>query len=291
MKRFLGNILFSAALAVALTAPAVAADAKADAKAAAKAAADQLYLQGLAASEPQYDALAAKIKAGRPLKFLFLGDSLTDFDRGRNHIDIVNYYLKKHDCNVEFFNYACGGDTIEIILDRLYGRDRGRHKKRFEGMFDRKYDAAFIFLGHNDSKANSAYDFKVPVITPEMQHPLYRDVIAFLKEKGIPSFVLFSSTSSNFAVILPVSEQRVRDKVRHNRFGIPEHMERYNAELKKIAEANGFGWCDLYAPTRDYPDKAALFRPDGVHLSTKGYELVALKMLQYLAGLDLAKFQ
>ena len=52
--------------------------------------------------------------------------------------------------------------------------------------------------------------------------------------------------------------------------------------LQDLAKENGLEYQDLYTDMKALPDKASLLKPsDGVHLSDKGHDYVALKTLEY----------
>ncbi len=230
------------------------------------------------------DKIAKQIKLAKPLNILYIGDSLSDFDRGHNYVDKVDFFLNKYNPGkADSHNYGVGGDDIKRVLDRINKNPRAIRKNRYDGMFKKKYDLAFIFLGHNDTKASSANDFKIALVPPEQQEQYYRTLIAKLRKKGIRRIVLISPTSSNFEVCKKNSQKAAGRT--HNRFGEPKHLEAFDAVLKKLAAELKLEYLDVYSPTRNHPDKPKLFRAsDGVHLSTLGNSLVAEQILQFLAA-------
>ncbi|MBQ6471255.1 MAG: hypothetical protein IJJ33_04670 [Victivallales bacterium] len=231
-----------------------------------------------------FDSLAAKVHLEKPVKALYLGDSLTHYDLGHNHVDKVEYFLDKvMPGKFDACNYACGGDDISRVLDRLAGKGTGRWKNRYHDIWSRNYDWAFVFLGHNDTKASSANDFRIPAIPPEKQRELYLRLFAELRQRGIRRIVLISSTSSDFAVCKANSDKIGSSRV-HNRFGAPEHLEAFNRTLQELAKDQpGIEYLDIYTEMKDMPDKSTLLRPsDGVHLSDAGHDYVALCVLRFL---------
>ena len=56
------------------------------------------------------DFLARHAKIDAPTSILYLGDSLTDFDRGSNHVDKLQLYLNK---------YNPGKVTIRNVQDKV----------------------------------------------------------------------------------------------------------------------------------------------------------------------------
>ena len=94
--------------------------------------------------------------------------------------------------------------------------------------------------------------------------------------------MFLSPTSSNFPVCQAQAEKQAGSV--HNRFGDPVHLEAFDTVLRKLAAELGVEHLDVYAPTRDDPQKARLFREnDGVHLSTLGHQVVASQILRHLA--------
>lgn len=233
-----------------------------------------------------FESLAAKVRLDKPVRVLYLGDSLTHYDLGHNHVDKVQYFLNKAmPGKFEAFNYACGGDDISRVLDRLAGKGTGRWKNRYHDLWSRNYDWAFVSLGHNDTKASSANDYRIPVIPPDKQRELYLKLLAELRQHGIRRIVLFSSTSSNFEVCKANSDKIGASRV-HNLFGMPEHLEAFNRTLQELVkEQPGVEYLDLYTEMKALPNKASLLRPgDGVHLSDIGHDYVALCVLRFLGG-------
>ena len=155
------------------------------------------------------------------------------------------------------------------------------YKNRYIDLATRKYDTAFVFLGHNDTKASSGKNYKVPVITPAKQRKYYTLLFAKLKTLGVKNVILVSSTSSNYEIC-----QKVKSLKRvHNMFGIPEHQENFNKVLQQLAKENSFHYMDVYTPMVKVGQqaKAKLLNPrDGVHLSPAGHDFIALKTLEFL---------
>ena len=74
----------------------------------------------------ELDEAASKVKLEKPVNILYLGDSLSDFDRGSNHVDTVAEYLAKHNPGkVKCWNFAKGGDCIRYIIQRMDGKGKG----------------------------------------------------------------------------------------------------------------------------------------------------------------------
>ncbi len=229
----------------------------------------------------KFDAAAKDIRLEKPVKILYLGDSLTHFDIGHNHVDKVGYFLNKYNPGkAEVFNYACGGDDIQRIVKRLGGDASGKYGKRYQDLWSRSYDWAFVFLGHNDTKASSANQFKVPLIPPDLQRELYEELRTRLKAQGVQRIILISASSSNFELC---RENSAKTERIHNRFGEPEHLEAFNSVLKELATEHSLEYLDVYEPMKALPDKAGLLNPnDGVHLTDAGHDFIAIETLKFL---------
>ncbi len=230
-----------------------------------------------------YDEIARNIELEEPLHLLILGDSLSDFDRGRNYVDKVNFWLNHYNPGMaDFHNAGVGGDFITRSLDRLSGRPAHR-REMYDGIFDREADYIFIFLGHNDTRSSSDEDHVKPQVSPEKQEEGYREFISMLQANSGGKIVLVSATSSNFELTQANSEKSKAEGRRHSLFGDPEKLEAFNAVLEKLADELDLDYLDVYNPTLNAPDKASLFSPtDGVHLSEEGHRFIALQFLKYM---------
>lgn len=234
-------------------------------------------------TETELSVLADKVVIPKPINALWLGDSLSDFSRGMNQVDLISHYLNRHDPGkVTFYNYAVAGDFITRTLDRVDGKKGTVKLARYADFNSRAYDWAFVFLGANDTKASSATNYEKPFVSLEEQEKCFVELISRLRQRGVKRVVLISSHSSDFA---SNCEKSAKINKVHNRFGDPRHIEAYNAVLKRIAAEQGCEYLDLYTEMKARPDKVSLLRPkDGVHLSDAGCRFVAEKVLSYLAG-------
>lgn len=218
-------------------------------------------------------ALAKRVKFAKPERMVFVGDSLTDFFRGRNYVDKVDRYLRLGNPGpFETINAGVGGDTITRVAARLE-----------TDVLAAKPTHVFLFLGHNDSKVASP-DYTKHTCEPEEFERTYRDVIRQIKEKTGAKVTILSATSSVWEICWETAQKRAAEKKPHNLFGKPEELERYNAIAKKLADESQSGYVDLYGPLKSIPDKRSYFTPDGVHISEKGNRLVAVEVLKYLAA-------
>ncbi len=238
----------------------------------------------LAATDPSYDAAARKIHSAKQISILYLGDSLTDFYRGGNHVDIASYFLNRNHCNIEFTNYACRGDFISRVMARFNGEDTSRFSKYYEHVFDKKYDLAFIFLGHNDTVTRSTDKYVSSRVSLDEVRQQYRKLFDLLKSKGTEKIVLISPASCNYEVCAARAAEKEAAGQEGVRFGNPEKLEAFASVIKELAQQNKFLYLDVYTPMKTYPRKAELFNPDGVHLSPQGHEFIALKTLEFMAA-------
>lgn len=230
-------------------------------------------------------AIAKKINATKSFHILYFGDSLTDFARGHNFADKVDFWLNLAKPGQEsFHNAGVGGDFITRMEDRLAGR-KAHRAYMYDGVFHTPADIIFIFLGHNDTKASSTHDFKIPTVTPETQKLSYEKVLDMIRAKSNAKIVLLSASSSVEEICRVNTERRVKDGKTASFFGIPKYLEAFNETVKLICSQQKLDYLDVYTPTKNYPDKPTLFnKNDGVHLSEKGHAFIADLILNYLAN-------
>lgn len=228
---------------------------------------------------------------GNPVRVLYLGDSLSDFDRGSNHVDRLQTKLDKlaPRC-VSIYNYAVRGDYIERMMNRFRGSTNCTSRTAYHGVWGRQYDWAFVFLGHNDTRSWSDTGFSRPEMSKEQLRHGFRELISLLKSKGIGRIILVSATSSNFeftsrkaaAIQAAILSGKSKAK-RVVRYGDPRFLEAYNSILIDLSQEPGVEYLDLYTDMKAVSGKALLFRPtDGVHLTEKGHAYVAEREYEYL---------
>lgn len=233
----------------------------------------------------KYDALASSIKLKSPLYFLYLGDSLTDFNRGHGYTDMINYCLNKYNSGMASFrNAGVGGDYITRTWDRIQGMNGSKKAWRqhmYDRLLEKKPDYIFVCLGANDTKVSSANDYTIPLVAPELQTKTYLELINYLRANSGASIVFISTPSTYFpAQQESAAKLKAAGKV-HSLFGVDEHIVRFNETLKSICIENKIDYIDIYTATKNHPDKKSLFVEDGVHLSEKGNLLVAELVLEY----------
>ncbi len=231
-----------------------------------------------------FEQAAKATKVTAPAHLLFLGDSLSDQQRGRNYCDQVAFWLQRvHGEQVTWLNAGVGGDYITRMLERLTGEKKAYRQEMYATLFEPKPTAVFIFLGHNDTKLTPASKHTEAVVLPDAYAAEFRQVLEIIRKNSSPKITLLSSTSSVFEICQANMEKATAAGRASTLFGKPEVLEQYNGILKKVADETGCGWLDVYNPTKNHPAKPTLFNErDGVHLSLAGNHLIALEMLKYL---------
>ena len=214
-------------------------------------------------------------------RVLFLGDSLTDYDRGRNYADFVKLALPE---NVSCCNAGVGGDDIGRSLARLK-REPCYAPERYDGIFDVKPDLIFIFLGANDTKTDSRDGFVQPKTPPDLQYRLYKEFLARLRAKSQPGvrFVFILHTPGYY----PDQEQSARRRSLTGkmaaRFNEEKHILNYIKVLHRVAKEEGAGIVDAYGAMLRYENRRELFiSNDGIHMTLKGHCFMAELLLNYL---------
>ncbi len=234
----------------------------------------------------------AELKRFRSMKtssryrhILFLGDSLSDYDRGRNYIDLVSEFLPP---GVTVRNAGVGGDFCQRVWDRLNGKPGVWRPEMYSRLFQPEPDLIFILLGANDAKSRSDTGYETPLTPPGKQKELLGRIIAFLREKTNARVVIIGPAQGYF----PFQSERAADLraggITHSLFGIRKHTERFNAVAKALAGEKDF--INFYRISADAPDPRELYVPnDGIHLSGKGHRLLAGAILSFLAEPDAEK--
>lgn len=246
---------------------------------------DRVDPQTYSAFEQATDATSFK----KATHFLFLGDSLTDFHRGYNYVDKLAFWLqRRHGPLVTVKNAGVGGDFVTRVWDRLNHTTHDGAPAHRAHMYDALYTPTpthvFLFLGHNDSKLTHASGYTVGFVPLARFEDDYRRIVQRIRADTQAHVILLSTMSSAYDTTSANAQKaRVRGAT-PNLFGKPDALERYNTVIQAIANDEQCGFVDVYTPSRQHPDKRSLFMPgDGVHISNKGNELVALEILRYLA--------
>ena len=242
----------------------------------------------------EYDAslnAAKKAKLGGAKTILVLADSLWDFDRGVNAADRINFFLRKaQGDDIKVVNYAIHGDLIDRVVARFKGdfatAGAGHGKERYRDLKNEAPDLIMIMLGHNDTTSYFEKDnFASPRVTPDVQKVKYKELLSALKETYPKSkVILLTPVAVNYEGILKRCEEKLNAGAKKiARFGDPDKVVPYCKVLAEIAKEHQLPLFDMYTPTEHLDDKPTYFRPDNVHLSPRGYGLVARLVLQYLS--------
>jgi len=246
-----------------------------------------LMLLGLAA----LTSLAAPITPpATPVNVLFLGDSLSDGvwnlgdgGHGEAHVEKLQRLLNANAAwtgKVTIHNYAIHGDFITRVLDRLDNKSGTPSLDRFADIWNRDYDWAFVFLGHNDTKTKKATGYLETFVSHADQVSGFADLLGRLRAKGITRIVFYSSESADYDVCKAGDPD--------TRFGEPRFLEEYNGVIRDLVAANPSDteYFDIYTEMKVEPLKEVyLDRTDGVHLTPCGHFYMAAREFNYLTGL------
>ena len=238
----------------------------------------------------EYDAsleAAKKAKLGNAKKILVLADSLWDYDRGANAADRMNFFLRKaKGDDISVVNYAVHGDLIDRTTARFKGdfttAGAGHGKARYRNLKNETPDLIMIMLGHNDTTSLSRDNFATPRVTPDVQKAKYEELLAAIKETFPKSkVVLLTPVSVNYEGILKRCEEKLKaGQDPKARFGDPDKVGAFCKTLAEVAAEHKLPLFDMHTPTEHLDNKPSYFRPDNVHLSPRGYGLVAKLVLQ-----------
>ncbi|MBR6373845.1 MAG: SGNH/GDSL hydrolase family protein [Victivallales bacterium] len=212
-------------------------------------------------------------KSGIGGNVLVIGDSLSDFSRGHNWVDICQGLLG---ATVTFFNVACGGDHTSRIAHRLTSKGHFYRDEMYEEIRTRKYDRILIFLGQNDTVSFEKDKYAAPQIPANAVKKYYEMILTEIRRFSNAPVTIFSGVST---------PQEVNDKnmaTYHYRFGIPKFVEAYNSAVQETCKKYNCTYFDIYTPFSALEDKASFFREDGVHLSIKGNLYLARLVLDNL---------
>jgi len=235
---------------------------------------------------------AAKIKLTKPLNILVIGDSLSDYFRGFNYVNMIDSLLNKFNPGrVNIRNASVGGDFITRVWKRMQGADGQIPPIRVRQYMYNNYlspspDLIFIFLGANDSKCSTISNFKTSYVTPKIQEKTYRKVLDYLNKKTKAKIILIGCPSFNYKI--SGSKSRIEKLLKSKRtrwlFGIDRAIIDFNNVNKKLVAEYNINYIDIFNMTSKNPEKEKLYQKvDGVHLSDKGNRMVALEVLKYLS--------
>lgn len=238
----------------------------------------------------RFDAAARKVKANSPMHILIIGDSLSDFYRGRNYVDKLNFWLNKYNPGkFTFRNAGVAGDFLLRVKQRLLAMEGGPktfRQEMYNDLFQKKYDLVLIFLGQNDTYVTRAGNFENPRTPLKQQKPLMVWLVNYLKKKTQAPVVLVSPS--------PSDEHKFQEMVRKNKgnigiFGSRKQIDAFDAMNRQVCNEMLLNYIDILNPIRENPDQAKLYINDGVHLSCKGARFIAFEMLKWFADFKTQK--
>lgn len=239
--------------------------------------------------EKEYDAVTAaaqKVKFAKPVRILFLGDSIYDYNRGRNAADkVIRHLRRSNPGKITFRNAAVAGDFITRIEKRLSGKLSRAEQKKYENLFDRPYDLIFIAVGSNDNRTLRSDGYGKPLVPFAEQTQSMVRVIRFLKEKDPGARIILVSPS---APNRELQDRRAAAAEKGNygfvKFGVPELTRQGIASQKQAAAAEKVEYLDLYDAMCQAAVPDFFARYDVIHLDEKGFNFLAQKILEYLAN-------
>ncbi len=233
------------------------------------------------------DALAKKIRLGKKIHVLVIGDSLSDFYRGRNYVDMLNFWLNKYNPGkFTFRNAGAGGDFLTRVEARLNGMTNGKKAYRqemYDRLFEENYDLVFIFLGQNDTYVTRSKNFDNPRVGPAEQEAVLRRVLDFIGKKSKAEIVLISPSPSHEKLFLDRLAS-LKEGTDMGMFGAAKHVDAFDAVNRKVCGERKLDYIDILHPMRQSPDLKALYVEDGVHLSNEGARLVSREVLRWFAS-------
>ena len=217
-----------------------------------------------------------------------MGDSLSDYDRGWNYLNITERFVNRaHPGTLKISNFAIGGDDIKRTARRFrHAVDPGQpdevFQKRYQGISDANCTHILIFLGQNDTKASYTGNFETTYVpTPEFETHWRALLDALKKQFPEAELILASPIHINSARQEELSRIILKTKPNVWQFGIDRHVRAYDAVVRKMAREYRARYLDLYTPSSQ-ADPSELFRADdGLHLAPGGQQFMALQLMNF----------
>jgi lysophospholipase L1-like esterase len=195
----------------------------------------------------------AKLKAGKPITLVTMGDSLTDFAHWTNRQTnwptlLAAQITKTHGSPVTLVNPALGGTELRQNLILLPRWTTGTPRP----------DLVTIFFGFND--------YSVGMRQARFTQTLQDAIDRVRRATGGRADVLIMTTCPPLTL--------------NNGEALGELAE----ACRQAARSRNAGLCDIYAVFQAVPlaERPALHAPDGVHLSLAGQQLVAQTVMKAL---------
>lgn len=246
----------------------------------------------------KYDMLAQKaaaVKLHRKMNLLFLGDSLTDYYRGHNYVDMVCFFLNLSNPGmITADNRGIGGDNSRYMIRRLLSVEKDEKnfpgsngRARYFNMLNKKYDRIYLFIGANDSKVWSKTNWKIPYVTLKDQPIFITQILQFLKRRfpGVP-VVIIGAPNYHWELARKNAFDRVKRYPKGNvvMFCQVDDVKNFNRNAQKCAAENKVKFISTFEATSASKERKAMFEGDGVHLALPGEVFFAATVLDDLAG-------
>lgn len=238
---------------------------------------------------------AAHIKLPRKMNLLFLGDSLTDYYRGHNYIDMACFFIDRLNPGmITADNRGIGGDNCRYMIRRLTSVEKdeksfpgSNNRARYFNMFNQKYDRIYIFIGANDSKVHSSTDWKVPYVTLPDQRKNIRAILKLLRRKfpRVP-IVMIGAPNYHWELARKNALNRVKryPKADVVMFCQVDDVKNFNRNAKAAAEEYNAKFIDTFSMTTVSKERKIMYEGDGVHLALPGEIFFAGVVLDDLAS-------
>ena len=250
----------------------------------------QSYVSVVSAEEyAKSDAIAKQIKLAKPMRILMIGDSLSDFYRGYNYVDRLNFWINKYNPGkFTFHNAGVGGDYLERSSNRMEKELKHSsvwiyRQEMYSGIFKDEYDYIFIFLGQNDTRCVRSQGYKVPETTPEEQNKYLSLMLKRLKEHCPSAKVVLLSPSPSDENLFKQREATWAKGREIHFYGKSEFVNAYDANNRTFCKANNLEYIDVLSVMRSHSPIKDLYVVDGIHLSDKGGMLIADEILKFFA--------
>lgn len=195
----------------------------------------------------------AKIRAGKPITMVTMGDSLTDFSHWTNRTTnwptlLTAQITQKHGSPVTLVNPAMGGTELRqnlIVLPRWTGGTP-------------RPDLVTIFFGFNDYSAG-----------------MRQERFTTAQEDAIDRVRRATGGRADVLILTPCSTLTLNNG---------EALGELAQACRLAARSRNAGLCDIYSVFQTVPlaERPALHAPDGVHLSLVGQRLVAQAVMKAL---------
>lgn len=227
---------------------------------------------------------AAKVKLKAPVRVLVIGDSLSDFDRGYNYVDMWAYRMNLFNQGKFYVrNAGIAGDYTTMALRRLQGNKNIFGAFRYIGLEKEKFDYVVVFLGHNDCRKTyypkqKKYNSPVP---PDRARKNLRELFSLLKKRYGAKIIAVTPFATDYEVSAKRVESAIKKNASHTIFGDVKLLGQYSTVLREAAAEFDAEVLDMFNISLKNPARKSLFHTDGVHLNLKGHQFMASELLNF----------